>query len=114
MGVAVAISLVEGAPARLPGLALGSGVLLHAERTLALLAVAIAVVTIVTRAAQGRLPVELSTTGVRYEPAVPRVTAANVEELQGDVDDLDATVSGLAREVDRLRRLAYPAGQHEQ
>jgi hypothetical protein len=44
--LAVCVSVLEGTPDRLSGIALGSGVLLHAERSLALVAVAIAAVSV--------------------------------------------------------------------
>jgi hypothetical protein len=59
--VAVSVSLGEGTPLALPGVALGSPVLLHAERALALVAIVIAALSVLAQAARGRLPIELST-----------------------------------------------------
>ena len=64
---AICVSLIEGSPRALPGVALGSPVLLHAERVLALVGVVIAALSVLVQAARGRLPVELSTSGLRYE-----------------------------------------------
>ena len=65
--LAIGASLIEGTPDRLPGIALGSAVLLHGERALALIGVVIGALSVLARAARGRLPIELSTSGVRYE-----------------------------------------------
>jgi hypothetical protein len=61
----IATSLIEGRPRQLPGVAVGSAVLLHAERSLALVAVTVAALGIVGHAARGRPPIELSTSGLR-------------------------------------------------
>jgi hypothetical protein len=53
---AVIVTLVEGAPSRLPGVALGSPVLLHAERAGAIAAIVVALASILTQAARGRRP----------------------------------------------------------
>lgn len=97
---ALCVSLVEGAPDRLPGVALGSAVLLHAERALALVAVVVAAVSVLARAARGRLPVELSTSGLRYEADAADDTATAVAQLQDQFDDLLAIVDALADRLD--------------
>jgi hypothetical protein len=61
----IATSLIEGRPRQLPGVAVGSAVLLDAERSLALVAVTVAALGIVGHAARGRPPIELSTSGLR-------------------------------------------------
>src|SRR5919106_5054040 len=53
LAVAVVISLIEGTPDRLPAVALGSSVLLHALRAGALFAIGFAVATVLTRAGAG-------------------------------------------------------------
>ena len=97
----VAVSVLEGAPRHLPGVALGSAVLLHAERALTLLAVTVAAVSIVVQAARGRLPIELSTSGLRYEAEAADDAAAAAAELQDQFDDLAAIVEALAERLDR-------------
>lgn len=99
---AIVASLAEGTPARLPGVSLGSAVLLHAERVLALVAVVIAALSVVLRAARGRLPVELSTSGLRYEAEAADDAAAAVADLQEQFDDLEATIAALAEQLDAL------------
>jgi hypothetical protein len=98
--VAVGVSLSEGMPHRLPGVALGSPVLLQAERALALVAVVIAALSVLARAARGRLPVELSTSGLRYEADAADDAAAAVDQLQDQFDDLAAIVDALADRLD--------------
>ena len=96
----IASSLIEGRPRQLPGVALGSAVLLHAERSLALVAVAVAALSIAGQAARGRLPIELSTSGLRYEAEAADDAAAAVAELQDQFDDLVAIVDALAERLD--------------
>jgi hypothetical protein len=95
---AVIVTLVEGAPGRLPGVALGSTVLLHAERAGALVAIVVALTSILTQAARGRLPTQLSTGGLAYEAEAAANTRAALEDLQGQID-------GLQEGVDRLGSL---------
>jgi len=96
----VAITGLEGHPRHLPGVALGSPVLLHAERALALSAVVVAMLSIGVQAARGRLPIELSTSGLRYEAEAADRAAAAVTELQEQYDDLLAVVDALADRLD--------------
>ena len=104
VAAAVCVSVVEGTPRALPGVALGSAVLLHAERVLALVVVAIAAISVLVQAARGRLPVELSTTGLRYEAEAADDAAAAVAQLQDQFDDLVATVDALAARLDLPQR----------
>jgi hypothetical protein len=99
----VVATLIEGCPRRLPGVALGSPVLLHAERALALLAVIVAALSIGVQAARGRLPIELSTSGLRYEAEAADDAAAAVVQLQEQFDDLVAIVDELADRLDAPR-----------
>jgi len=100
----VTVTLIEGRPRQLPGVALNSPVLLHAERALALFAVIIAIVSIAVQAARGRLPVELSTSGLRYEAEAADRAAAAAAELQEQYDDLLAVVDALADRLDAPQR----------
>ncbi|MDQ3721743.1 MAG: hypothetical protein M3376_01450 [Actinomycetota bacterium] len=102
--VAIVVSAVEGVPHPVPGIALGSQVLLHAERALALLGIVIAAQSVLIQAARGRLPVELSTSGLRYEAEAADDAAAAVTELQEQLDDLQETVAALADQLDALPR----------
>jgi hypothetical protein len=98
--VGLVASILEGTPAHLPGVALGSPILLHAERALALLAVTVAAASIVVQAARGRLPIELSTSGLRYEAEAADNTAAAMAELQEQFDDLVDIVGALSEQLD--------------
>ena len=97
---AICVSVIEGTPRALPGVALGSPVLLHAERVLALVGVVIAALSVLAQAARGRLPVELSTSGLRYEAEAADDAAAAVDQLQDQFDDLVAIVDALADRLD--------------
>ncbi len=98
--VALLVTIVEGTPGQLPGVALGSTILLHAERALALLAVTVAAAAIVVQAARGQLPVELSTSGLRYEAEAADNTAAAMAELQEQFDELVEIVGALTERLD--------------
>ena len=100
----IAATLVEGTPRDLPGVALGSPVLLHAERALAVLGVVVAMVSILVQAARGRLPVELSASGLRYEAEAAEDAATAAADLQEQLDDLSGTVLAIAERVDVLSR----------
>jgi hypothetical protein len=102
--LAVCVSLIEGTPDRLPGIALGSAVLLHGERALALIAVVIGALSVLARAARGRLPIELSTSGVRYEAEAADDAAAAVAQLQEQLDELVTIVDALADRLDARQR----------
>jgi hypothetical protein len=88
VGAALTVSVVDGAPDRLPGVALGSEVLLHAERAAAIFAIVVAVVSVLAQATRGRLPTQLSTAGLAYEADAAADAKAAVEDLQAQVDDL--------------------------
>jgi hypothetical protein len=92
---AFAGSLIEGAPAHLPGVALGSSVLLHVERAAALLAVVVAILSVPAQAARGRLPTQLSTAGLAYDADVTEAVESAVEHLQVQVDSLHASLDRL-------------------
>jgi hypothetical protein len=103
LAVAVAISLIEGAPYRLPSIALGSTVLLHALRAGALFAIGFAIATVLTRAGAGRLPTVLGTSGISYAAEETRVTKATLVELQREVDTQRAALDRLAKRFDAGR-----------
>jgi hypothetical protein len=98
----VTVSVIEGAPHRLPGVALGSAILLHAERALALLAVTAAALSIPVQATRGRLPIELSTSGLRYEAEAADDAVAAAVDLQDQLHDLGRLVVELAERLDAL------------
>jgi hypothetical protein len=80
----VVVTMIEGAPARLPGVALGSTVLLHVERAAALFAIVVAVLSVLAQATRGRLPTQLSTGGLAYEAEAAADTQAAVGSPASD------------------------------
>lgn len=92
LAAALAASLVEGTPARLPGVALGSAVLLHLERAVTVFAISVAVLSVLVQAARGHLPTQLTTAGLAYEPGA---TAEAVADLQGQVDEIRRDVDSI-------------------
>jgi hypothetical protein len=103
LSVAVTISLVEGTPDRLPAVALGSTVLLHALRAGALFAIGFAIATVLTRAGAGRLPTLLGTSGIGYEAEETRATSTALADLQEQVDDQQTLLDALAEQPVALR-----------
>jgi hypothetical protein len=101
---ALLVTVAEGTPDRLPGIALGSAVVLHAERALALFGIVLAALTVLAHAAHGRLPTDLSTSGLRYEAAAADDAAAAVGDLQRQLAHLEETVDALADRLDAVTR----------
>jgi hypothetical protein len=89
----VVVSLIEGSPERLPGVALGSDVL-HVERAAAIFAILVALTSVLREAARGRLPTQLTTAGLAYEADVAAAEAA--EDLQRQLDELREQVHIMA------------------
>lgn len=98
--VAITITLAEGLPERLPGVALGSTVLLHSERGAALLGLALAAATLLINAAEGRLPSETSTSGFGYEARLLDDSSDALQELQGQVADLELMLADVTERID--------------
>ena len=102
VGAAI-VSLVESGPQPLPGVALGSTVLLHVERSVATFALTVAVATVLRDGVRGRLPNQLSTAGLAYES--PTATDAQaVRKLQVEIELLRAQVTNLSLDRGRGRR----------
>jgi hypothetical protein len=94
LAAALAVSLLEGAPDRLPGVALGSDVLLHVERSGAIFAIVVAIISVLREAAKGRLPTQLTTGGLAYDADAAAADAA--EHLQVQLDEVRAQLQQLA------------------
>jgi hypothetical protein len=113
--VAIYATLAAGVPTKLPAVALGSDVLLHAERAAALFWGYVLILVVVGKAFRGKLPIEFSTTGARYsdvaEAAEGAITALErrVEAAEGVVTTLVAAVSD---QDDRLRDTLALAEEH--
>ena len=93
LAVSVLVSLLEGVPQQLPGVALGSDVLLHIERVSAIFAIVVAVLSVLHEATAGRLPTQLTTSGLAYEAGGQAARAT--EKLQRQFDDLYTQVQDL-------------------
>jgi hypothetical protein len=92
---ALVVSVAQGAPEDLPGVALGSDALLHVERAAAFFAIVVAVLSVLAQSARGRLPTQFSTSGLAYEANAADDTWAAVKDLQAQVDDLQDVVDRL-------------------
>ena len=101
---AVAARRAESTLDPLPAVALGSTVLLHALRAGALFAVGFVLATVLARTSAGRLPTQLSTSGIGCAAEETRATATAVTELQEQVDDHEAMLQRLAERLDALHR----------
>jgi hypothetical protein len=122
-GGSIAVTMVTGAPARLPDVALDSAVLFHTERTLALFLLTVLAVAVVARGFQGRLPDKLGRDGLEYvaqEKAVEssEVIAADVaralDQLRTELEEelrqsgrsiTEATLAALLRLEERVSDL---------
>ena len=93
LATSVVVSLLEGAPEKLPGVALGSEVLMHVERVSAMFAMVVAILSVLYEASRGRLPTQLTTGSLAYEAERPAARAA--EHLQTQFDDLRARLQRL-------------------
>ena len=96
----VVVSITQGAPKNLPGIALGLPLLLHLERAAALLAVvaAVAVVSYLTRL--GHLPTQFGNVG--YEALESRQKEGESRQREADRVTADALVA-LGTGVGTLR-----------
>jgi hypothetical protein len=100
---ALTASVAAGVPAgSLPGVALGSEVLLLAERTVALFGAWMLITMVVIRALKDQLPVEISGRGVRYADAENvQAKAAVTEDV---LRDIDTDIRWLLKMVGQLRK----------
>jgi hypothetical protein len=62
--------------------------------------VTVAATSIVVQGARGRLPIELSTSGLRYEAETADNTAAAMAELQEQLDELVEIVGAVTEQLD--------------
>jgi hypothetical protein len=101
LAVVILATLIEGAPRPLPGLALGSILLLHCLRVAALFGVGVIIGTVLVHASAGRLPTQLSTTGLAYDAEATSETTAALLALQEQLDDHQLVLDRLAEQLDR-------------
>jgi hypothetical protein len=98
--LAVVVSLLEGTPSRLPGVAMESALLLHLERAGAILAVVVVILSVAAQAARGRLPVELSTSGFRYAPEPAEDLRGALDKVQYECDELRNQMAEVIQRVE--------------
>ena len=94
---AIAVTCLAGTPSPLPATALGSVILLHVERTVALLGGYRVLLMVITRAWSGQLPNAVSTQGLHHQD-VPELADTALRE----VDRIRAEVATLRKRVERL------------
>jgi hypothetical protein len=103
--VVVGISLMDHPTADdLPGIALGSELVLAVERSAALFVAWLLALVVVDRALMGQLPSEMSGRGVKYADGAR--TDQAVLEVQAGIGKLDDEMAELRDEVLDLRRSA--------
>jgi len=78
-------------------------VLLHGERSAALFALLVAVLSVLGEARRGRLPTQLTTAGLAYEPDVTAAVELAVADVQDQLDVLRESLDELTGIVDRNR-----------
>jgi hypothetical protein len=100
LGAAVAAVLIS-TPAKLPGAALGSVLVLRVEWAVALFAALLLLTVVLLRAWQGLLPSEISGRGVKYADADK--TQAAVNESAEALDELRSQLGTLRRELLELQ-----------
>ncbi|MDX6720350.1 MAG: hypothetical protein QOJ63_2604 [Solirubrobacteraceae bacterium] len=100
--VALALSLVAGAPRPLPDVALSSPALLHLQRT-AVATIGVALLALfAVRAMAGYFPQKLSTTSAEWPATVVAATSQASVEVAGGVRELRETVTALGARLDAL------------
>jgi RNA polymerase sigma factor (sigma-70 family) len=109
---AFVLSVRSGEPARLPGVAMESALLLHAMRAAVAAALVSAVAVVVLRLWQGELPTKLSTTGAEWAAPLG-APARDVQEqlLRVELESRRA-VDELARRVELLAAQPPSPGLH--
>jgi hypothetical protein len=103
LAASVVLVLLTGElPADLPGVALGSDLILAVERVVALFAAWMAIVIVVVRSLAGDLPNEISGHGFRY--ADREHTARAVSDMRRTVRAVEADVEALREEIVSLHQ----------
>jgi hypothetical protein len=92
---AVVATAVAGSPAAVPQIALGSTVLFHLERILALFGTYVAILVLAIRGWSGQLPTEVSAQGLKYAEAAAEATAGGLDRAADEFDELLRRVEAL-------------------
>ena len=109
LAASLAASVVVGSPDPLPAAAMGSDVVLHAERTAAVFVLLFLALLVLVRAFQGRLPEELSGRGLKYaeRDAVDGVRSellSSMKEIQAAQAATTAAIADLRERVEAIER----------
>jgi hypothetical protein len=97
---ALVATLATGIPRTLPDIALGSALLLHAERALAFVLGYVVLLVVVTRSWSGQLPTQVSTQGLTYAAGETSIiTGEMLESLSGEVESLRIRIARLEASV---------------
>jgi hypothetical protein len=111
VAAAVGVGIALPVPSSLPSVALGSSELLRIERSLAFLYALLLVLVPLVRGLEGQLPIELSTSGARWQETTA-VSEAAIRALDGRVDasiiELERVKHVLLAFDDRLALLEEP------
>jgi hypothetical protein len=107
VGGSVVLAGLMQTPSRLPGAALGSGLLLFFERLAIVLVALLFVLVAAYRGWRGELPQRFSDRGAEWEPV-----AFEVDALQGQIDSVRARIALIeenARELGATMRMSHGA-----
>jgi hypothetical protein len=115
LALALALSFATG-PGKLPGVALGSSLVLRMERAAAIFAALLLVFTVLAQAWKGILPSEISSRGVRFEQVKDTTQATlggletanerftvSIAQSRENITSLEKRLGQLSDEVDALR-----------
>lgn len=101
----IVVTLAEGTPNHLPGVALGSSVLLHIERGAAMFLGFVAGAVILIRSARGDLPTELGTRGLRYAEDAGAAVRYATEKVDALSREMDTQRTDQAQATEVIQRL---------
>jgi hypothetical protein len=105
---AIGVTAVTGAPSRMPDIALGSAVLFHLERVVALLACYVTVLVMLIRGSNGQLPMEVSTQGLKYAAEDLKGGALKaLEQVNRDLEQARAERVALRSRIEAIEGEAY-------
>jgi hypothetical protein len=102
VGGGVALAALMHTPSRLPGPALGSGLLLFFERLMVVLAALLFVLVALVRGWRGELPHRLSERGAEWEPVITGEAALrrDLETIAWRVADLEIGLERVTATMD--------------
>jgi len=111
--VALVVSVVDGLPSELPGVVMGSSLLLHFMRAAVAAGLLAAGAVVAVRLWAGELPTKLSTTGAEWAAPLAGPVRDVQEQLLRVEGQSREAVEELARRVDRLGAQLTPSAESE-